>query len=166
MPAPKEDFKQIKGTNYKISDFGNVINDKSGKILKRGVNTEGYAFVNLKGKSVKIHRLVALYFIPNENELNVVNHKVGDKLNNSVTNLEWCTQSYNLKHAYSIGLKKPVINVESKNGFSKKVKDTNTGKIFDSVTQVIRIGNYGIKYSTLKSMLNGQNPNYTTLKYV
>ena len=71
--------------------------------------TKGYLGVriykNLKGKTFKIHRLVAQAFIPNPNNLLQVNHIDGDKENNRVDNLEWCTCEENMKHSYKIGLR-------------------------------------------------------------
>lgn len=83
----------------------------------------GYYIVTLcKGKerkTKKIHRLVAEAFIPNvENKLQV-NHIDGNKLNNNVKNLEWCTDSENMIHAYKTGLMKPVIGKQ--NGASREV---------------------------------------------
>jgi hypothetical protein len=58
-------------------------------------------------KTVPIHRLVAIAYIPRLNkEADIVNHKDGDPSNNNITNLEWCTHSENTKHAYATGLKK------------------------------------------------------------
>lgn len=78
------------------------------RILKGGEFSNGYKFVCLTKNGVRknklIHRLVAEAFIPNPDNLPVVNHIDGNIQNNSVENLEWCTQGYNLKHAVDIGL--------------------------------------------------------------
>ena len=58
--------------------------------------------------NLSVHRLVALAYIPNPNDLPQVNHIDGNKNNNSVNNLEWCTNQYNCDHAYTTNLKKPV----------------------------------------------------------
>lgn len=95
---------EIKGYDgdYFISDCGDVFSFKSGKskILKKRINQGGYYYVNLckngKYKSFCIHRLVGIYFVDKYDEnLNVLNHIDGNKLNNNYDNLEWCTLSYN-----------------------------------------------------------------------
>ena len=72
-------------------------------------NGNGYKQVQImrKGKRYTryVHRLVAECFIPNPDNLPEINHKDGDKNNNSVDNLEWCNHSENLIHAYKTGLK-------------------------------------------------------------
>lgn len=79
-----------------------------GTIRTIAVKREGYCFVNLfrksKGKPMYVHRLVALAFLPNPDNLPQVNHKDGDKLNNALTNLEWCSKSDNCRHAIDHGL--------------------------------------------------------------
>ena len=92
------------------------------KILTPHKSKGGYMCVGLgsKGnrKTVKIHRLVAMTFIPNPHNLPEVNHKDGDKTNNNVENLEWCTPSENQKHAIRNGLKplsKKQLNLFMKN---------------------------------------------------
>ncbi|EJQ44003.1 hypothetical protein IEQ_04790 [Bacillus cereus BAG6X1-2] len=103
--------------SYEISNYGRVrakerrgIDGRflKGKILKGGSFSNGYLFVclrkNGKSKNHLIHRLVAEVFVENISELPVVNHKDGVKTNNHFSNLEWCTQSQNLKHAVEIGM--------------------------------------------------------------
>ena len=72
----------------------------------------GYWYIQLRrnGQSFthKVARLVADAFLPNTDKLPIVNHKDGIKTNDHVTNLEWCNQGDNLRHAYRTGLKIPV----------------------------------------------------------
>lgn len=118
-----EIWKDIEGfeNRYEISSFGNVRNKKTSKVLKHSNNYHGYPFVLLrkkgddKVKNLKIHRLVAEAFIPNPDNLPQVNHKDGNKLNNSVDNLEWCTCQYNIQHSFANGLQTP--NGEALKGY-------------------------------------------------
>lgn len=97
----KEAWKDVVGYEglYKVSNFGNVYSCYVNRNLKPGTHRDGYKFVILtKNKQEKyetVHRLVAEAFIPNPYHLPVVNHKDEDPSNNSVYNLEWCTQQYN-----------------------------------------------------------------------
>lgn len=99
-----EIFKEIPNyENYKVSNIGTVINIKTNKIVPTNFCQKGYKrvslWVNKKQKTSRIHRLVAITFIDNPNNLAVVNHVDGNKLNNSIENLEWCTEEYNRIHA-------------------------------------------------------------------
>lgn len=78
------------------------------KILKPILNEKGYCRVDLsksgESKRHRVHRLVAKTFLPNPYNLLEVNHIDGNKQNNNVNNLEWCSHSYNMKEACKLGL--------------------------------------------------------------
>lgn len=118
--ANEEIWVDIEGYEgiYQVSNFGRIkslsrpiFNGKGyflskERILKGSKNEKGYLQVELLGKPTLIHRIVAIIFIPNPNNLPQVNHIDGDKSNNCVENLEWCTNSENQLHAYRLGLNK------------------------------------------------------------
>lgn len=104
---------------YQISNFGRVKSFQNGilKILKPALSKHGYPFATLskngKSKIFKIHRLVALTFIPNPMNLPEVNHKFGNKLDCYYENLEWVTSAENIRHALKTGLQtSPKLNKE------------------------------------------------------
>ena len=100
-----EIWKDIEGFEgkYQVSSWGRVRNAITECIIKPYRNHKGYLKIGLtKGdKCVKfrLHRLVAKAFIPNPDNLPQVNHKDGNKANNSFTNLEWVTNIDNAQHA-------------------------------------------------------------------
>ena len=98
---------------YEVSEDGKVrrlivASRTNEKILKQQVLPNGYAYVALcsgyKNQMFRVHRLVASAYIPNPNGFLQVNHKDGCKTNNHFSNLEWCDQSHNMKHAFDTGL--------------------------------------------------------------
>jgi hypothetical protein len=107
-------------THYEVSNLGNVrsiervannghnngVRRLQSKMLKPCLSKSGYLLVSFCVDNIKsnhnVHRLVARAFIRNESNKPQVNHKDGDKLNNSVENLEWATASENTKHAYGV----------------------------------------------------------------
>lgn len=153
-----EIWKEIKGFEklYEVSTFGRIkrlpkkvhnngLKNKNKyfiskeKIIKTSNISKGYKGVTLtkdkKRYPKKVHRLVAEAFIPNPENKSQVNHKDGNKANNKIDNLEWCTNKENVIHAYKLGLnsilklteakKKPIILINDKNN---KIKEYNSIK--------------------------------------
>lgn len=92
------------GGRYKISKAGDIYSSYIKRNLKPYVS-EGYLCVKLYGliemSQKSVHRLLAEVFIDNPNNLPMVNHKDGDRLNNTLSNLEWCTAQYNSEHGFA-----------------------------------------------------------------
>lgn len=103
----KEIWRDIDGFEgkYQVSTWGNVRG--KGGILSPYRNEKGYMKVGLLDDSgrvqkKRVHRLVAVAFIPNPYNLPQVNHKDGNVANNSITNLEWVTNEQNARHAMNL----------------------------------------------------------------
>lgn len=147
-----EQWKEIAGFEgrYEVSNKGKVrslisaangrsLLKKDYRILQPG-DYRGYKRVSLtssngKRKFFMVHRLVLSAFMPIENNM-MVNHIDGNKENNSLENLEWCTCSENMKHAYRLGLEKPCVN-----GLQKHIKAIKGGKVvgtFSSIRELCR----------------------------
>lgn len=110
-----EIWEKIIDYPYEISNHGNIRRNpdapykhKNKEYVKPYINNKGYSCVhfykNSKMYSFLIHRLIAIAFIPNTNNLPDINHIDGNKLNNDVSNLEWCTHQQNMQHAWDNNL--------------------------------------------------------------
>lgn len=123
----QEIWKNISGyKNYQVSNFGrikslNYNKTKYTKILKPDIRRD-YLSVTLYKNGVRnrfqVHRLVAIIFLPNINNLPCVNHIDGNKQNNRIDNLEWCTYKENINHSIKINLRN--FNMD-KNPNAKKI---------------------------------------------
>lgn len=116
---------------YNISNNGRVRNIKTGRILKTNINSHGYLIVclrkNNKQYTKSIHRLIADAFYDGNHVGLDVNHIDGNKLNNHLSNLEFCTRQENIQHAFDNGLKKPSRTI--------KIRVVETGEIYDSIRE-------------------------------
>ena len=135
----REEWRPIAGfPNYQVSNKGNVMNLKTGRVIKNSIDCNGYMSVNLwknnKLKHFRVHILVAQAFLPNPLNLPQVNHIDECKTNNDANNLEWCTASQNIR--YSIYRQYRKINQLSLDGeFIKQ---------WESISQIVKklgIGN-------------------------
>lgn len=125
---------------YAVTSCGKVWSYKRKKFLKPYKEHTGYLRVDLMKDGVKkhhkIHRFVAKAYIPNPENLKQVNHKDENKQNNSVNNLEWCTNDYNAHY----GTKNERIGIANKNhpNLSKKVICVETNQVFESISEATR----------------------------
>lgn len=128
--------------NYQVSHKGNIrsLNYNRTGVVKNMIpkpDKWGYLICVLRNKNGKktlhIHRLISDVFIPNPNRLSQINHIDGDKNNNSINNLEWCSQSYNMNHAY-----KNFLNPRQK-GVVQKNSNGNVLNVFRSAHEASRV---------------------------
>lgn len=144
------------GTKYSVDKTGQVYLEevspyhkhKEGKPLKSFVNKYGYIEYNLqvedrsKVQHIQAHRLVALCFIPNPENKPHVNHIDGNKTNNHISNLEWCTASENEQHSYDF--------LGKVNAF--KGKSRPSGK--DYLGTIRKVGKFSLEGVLLKEYFN------------
>ena len=136
-----EVWKYITGYDnwYQVSNLGNVrYRDVNGNMIQKSININkknGYSIVVLYDRNSKkkstcyVHRLVAQAFIPNTNNLPQVNHKDGNKQNNSIDNLEWISVKNNIIHSIKI------LNNDHAKSLKHRVKCIETGVIYKSISE-------------------------------
>ena len=142
---------------YSVTESGEIYSYVSNRYLKPYDNGRGYLKIRLRNehgiKAFYIHRLVAQAYIPNENNLDTVNHKDGNSLNNHFTNLEWCNIKENNKHAVSTGLRtrtsdKPVACIETGQLYTSASAAARAKNLKSSrgITEAIRYGGTAAGY--------------------
>lgn len=147
----------IDGLNgiYFISRYGLIYGKRSKRILKASDNGIGYkqvylTFFNGGGRWFKVHRLVAMQFIPNPDNLTDVNHKNHDKGDNHVDNLEWMSHSDNIKHSYLNGRR----SLNTGSHLRKSVYCQTNGKTYSSAVEASK--DTGCKTSNISMCATGK----------
>lgn len=126
---------------------------RKGRWLKAVPDTKGYLRVGLYAndalKTRKVHRLVAETFIPNHHYKPEVNHINGDKADNRIENLEWCTSSENVRHAFRIGLK------DAKGASNSRSKLTHEDVVAIRMAQDMSLKELSDKYGVCQAQISG-----------
>ena len=155
----------IKGFEEYCIDTNGIVYNKNGSIKKYSLNPSGYCIVNLyvnyKRYGFSIHQLVARQFIENPYGYLQINHKNGNKEDNSVKNLEWCNNQYNALHSFRVlgrksGRRKPIQGVD---------KNNNVCYTFDSIADagkyfVDKNKNFQYAKHSIWRVLNGLRKTY------
>lgn len=151
---------------YFISNYGRIKNGH-GKILSPNPTKKGYLKAQLwiKNKRVKmpfVHRLVAMAFIPNPNNLPQINHKDTVKTNNYVDNLEWCTNQQNANHAMDHGL---MVSFQGERHpratiTLQQAKEIRTAVLDKTFRRSQLAEKYGVSEHVVKDIRRGKNWNY------
>lgn len=152
-------WKTIKqNENYSINENGEVKNNISGKILKSFINKKsGYKIIDLwrnnKCKKIALHRLIAEAFIPNPLHKPTVDHKDGNRLNNSIDNLRWATYQEQNSRFNTYGVRSKKITVTNINGTKLEFnRITDVAKYFNcnisNISQMLKKGTYGKRGKT------------------
>ncbi len=153
---------------YAVTEYGDVFSvprtdskgrTQGGRYLKPRIDRYGYLKVGLtcderKHKSFTVHRLVATAFIPNPDNKPHVNHKDGDKLNNHITNLEWCTAKENTMHGWENGLIRPYNRRENYNREPLIESNRKRKKLHLLAKEVMRLFAIGTSGSEIEKQLN------------
>jgi hypothetical protein len=135
-------WKDISGYEgyYQISNLGNVrsidrfdgVHDRQGTIIKPNLKPNGYLQVGLRKHNTRkwfgVHRLVAIHFIENPDNKPQVNHIDGNKLNNTVENLEWVTGKENQRHAARLGLRDNMPKGKNHSNYGKFGENSRSAK--------------------------------------
>ena len=151
-------MKDIPGyeEKYAITEDGQVWSYYLNDFKKQRKNNRGYYYVNLKNqngqKSIAVHRLVALTYIPNPNNYPEVNHKDENKTNNCVDNLEWCTHEYNIH--YGTARERATKTQQQYNVNQKAVLCIETGLVYHSTQEASR--QTGVNNTGISKVCNGR----------
>lgn len=152
----------INHPNYEVNELGEIKNKIKNKILKPFITTNGYLRIRISNKiAFQVHKIIALYFIDNPNNFSEVNHIDGNKLNNSINNLEWCNRSQNMIHSYKNNLSKNTFNNKGEKHYNSKLKKEDIEKIKEmlnnSISQKEIAKLFNVSKQTISNIKNNKN---------
>lgn len=140
------------------SDTGKLILYK-GQVVKCPPDRSGYLRLTTSiggvKSSIRNHRAVALAYIPNPEGKEQVNHKDGDKTNNSITNLEWCTNGENQRHAIDTFLKVTKTGKEAAR-FESEISVYKDGVHLYNLSGNIELAEHGYDYRLVSAVVLGK----------
>lgn len=146
--------------NYTVYSDGRVFSNFTKRFITFSTDKDGYLktclYVDKKPIHMRVHRLVAICFLSNEENKLEVNHKDGNKKNNDISNLEWCTNIENIRHAIENGLRyknRTKEQMKDKNRNSQKYRYSKMSDIDKEINGAIREKNkaFGANYMASKS---------------
>lgn len=144
-------------TYYYIDENGKLFNQKTNNYYKGSVDG-GYLRYDLKWNQKRFnfsaHKLVAENFIPNPNNLPVVNHKDGNKLNNNINNLEWVSYSENNLHAYQNNLREKTNSINQRQKYIEDLPGEKWKQYLDTTFEISNLGR--IKNNKTNNILKGK----------
>ena len=173
----REVFEDLKGyeDSYQISEFGRIFSKRRlvgnriifGREIAQEITKDGYLKVTLCKNGIQkkyyLHRLVALQFLPTKDTSLQVNHKDGNKFNNNVTNLEWCTKEENQNHAVEHNLMQ---HGEARP--SAILKESEVIEIYKAkgiLSSAQLSAKYGVSKNTINRILRGEKWRYLYKQY-
>lgn len=140
---------------YSVSDQGRIRNDRRGNILNGSKHSDGYLFVTIYGEQIPKHRIVAAAFCDGASADKVVNHKDGNKLNNAASNLEWVTQSENVRHAVENGFASTT-HATYRGKLPKESRDMVAALAADGMSRREIACRFNVSHTTVNSIVNGK----------
>lgn len=156
-----KDIENYKGL-YQISNIGRVrslsrFQSRTERLLKGEIDNRGYVRVRLSFKNrtqkFQVHRLVALGFIPNPQNKPQINHINGNKSNNIYTNLEWCTESENMIHAFKTGLQ----SLSGEKNNQSKLRESEVREIKELLLAGVYHKDIALKYNMSRRCITDIN---------
>lgn len=170
------------GSRYLVTNTGEVYSEPysyevrnqhgaTGKFINRGqillkgaINNTGYKQIKIDGRYECVHKIVAKLFLENPYNFTEVNHKNGNKLDNTVNNLEWCSRAYNVQHSYQMGLNKGATGTSNGRNILREVDVINIVEMYSfcNVTQKTIAAYYKVAQITISNILTGKSWSWLT----